>query len=467
MPASGGLSNIFGRRAVMMVSIALFAIGAAIAGSAQSMNTLIVGRAIQGAGGGSIISMSEIIVADLVPLRERGNFAGIIGAVWALASVLGPPIGGALASAGQWRWLFYLNLPLSAVAAVLVFTFLRMKTPEGSATEKLRQIDWIGNLAIIGSTASIILALTWGGVQYSWTAPHVIIPLILGGVGIAAFLVYEFTIAKHPIVPMRLFGNRTSLSGYAIVFFHGVAMTLVVYYLPTYFQGAKGASAIRSGILLFPTAIMIAPVAIITGQTVERTGHYLIQNYIGTALMMLGYGTMSILTANSTIAMGEGLQIIGAIGLGILYVGPNFAILAPLAVEDNAHALALMSYIRTFGQTFGVTIGTTVLQNGLKSRLPEAFLEQFPDSTSISYAIIPLINSLTEPTRSLVQQAFAGSIRNIWFWVVGIAGIALVSALPMQQLTLATTLDENWGLEKREAASDIESRAVTPVEKTA
>ncbi|KAF8314215.1 MFS general substrate transporter [Clavulina sp. PMI_390] len=350
MPASGGLSNIFGRRAVMMGSIALFAVGAAVAGSARSIHILIIGRAIQGAGGGSIISMSQIIIADLVTLRERGKFAGIIGAVWALASVLGPPIGGALASTGHWRWLFYLNLPLSAVAAVLVFIFLRMKTPEGSAMEKLGKIDWIGNLLIVGSTASIILALTWGGVQYPWTSAHVVVPLVVGSIGIAVFLVYEFTLAKHPIVPIRLFGNRTTMSGYTIVFFHGVAMTLVVYYLPTYFQGAKGASAIRSGILLFPTAVVIAPIAIITGQTIERTGHYRTQHYIGAALMMVGYGTMSILTAKSTIAMAEGLQIVGAIGFGMLYVGPNFAILAPLAVEDNAHALALMAYIRTFGQ---------------------------------------------------------------------------------------------------------------------
>ncbi|KAF8284664.1 hypothetical protein DL93DRAFT_2069493, partial [Clavulina sp. PMI_390] len=200
--------------------------------------------------------------------------------------------------------------------------------------------------------------------------------------------------------------------------------------------------------------------------TIERTGHYRTQHYIGAALMMVGYGTMSILTASSTIAMGEGLQIIGGIGFGMLYVGPNFAILAPLAVEDNAHALALMAYIRTFGQTFGVTIGTTVLQNGLKSRLPAAFLEQFPSSTSVSYAIIPLINSLTEPMRSLVQQAFANSIRNIWLWVVGIAGIVLLSVLPMQQLTLATALDENWGLEKRGIAEDVESGATAPAEKT-
>lgn len=260
-------------------------------------------------------------------------------------------------------------------------------------------------------------------------------------------------------------------------------MTMVVYYLPTYFQGSKGTSAIRSGVLLFPTAAMIAPVAILIGQSVERTGHYLIQNYIGWALVMIGYGTLSLLTANSSIAMGSGLQIIGAMGLGVLYVGPNFALLAPLAVEDNAHALALMSYLRTFGQcvvlllntpfslltdynsirTFGVTLGTTILQNGLKSRLPSTFLSQFPSGAEISYAIIPLIKSLPDPVlRAQVKAAFAGSISVIWLWVVGLAAAGLIATLPMRQWSLATTLDGNWGLETPAMIGDESEKVVNP-----
>ncbi|KAF8314723.1 MFS general substrate transporter [Clavulina sp. PMI_390] len=386
MPASGGLSNIFGRRAVMMVAIAFFAIGTAVSGSAKTMHIMIVGRAIQGAGGGSIISMSEIIVADLVPLRERGNFAGIIGAVWALASVLGPPIGGALASAGQWRWLFCM-------------------LPGGVPGENLAGLAWFGTLLFLGGLAAFFFALLWVVFRSSWPSPLFFFLFFFVGLVLLAFLAFGFPFARF-LLPLGVFFGVVPL--------------------------------------------LAAPVAIITGQSVERTGHYLIQNYLGFMVMMVGYGTLSLLTAESTTAMASGLQIVGAVGLGILYVAPNFAVLAPLAVEDNAHALALMSYIRSFGQTFGVTIGTTVLQNGLKSRLPADFIAQFPTATDISYAIIPIINSLPEPTRSLVRQAFAGSIHNIWLWVVGIAGFGLLSSMLMKQITLHTTMDENWGLQKRE-----------------
>jgi hypothetical protein len=278
------------------------------------------------------------------------------------------------------------------------------------------------------------------------------------------------------------------LYSYLITFVHGLSVTLVVYYLPTYFQGSKGVSAIRSGVLLFVTALLVgeyllyfalliitapshyriymslAPMAIATGQSIERTGHYVIQNYIGWVLIIVGYGTMSLLTASSSIAMTQGLQVIGAMGLGIGYTGPQFAILAPLKVEDNAHALALMSYLRTFGQTFGITVGTTILQNGLKADLPKAFLAQFPTGAEISYAIIPLVHALPEPLQSQVKAAFATSISHIWYAVAGLGVLGLLAVVPMRQVVLHEVTDQNWGFEQRSSGfstpmSDVEKNA--------
>ena len=159
---------------------------------------------------------------------------------------------------------------------------------------------------------------------------------------------------------------------------------------------------------------------------------------------------------------GQGLQVVGAVGLGILYSGPMFAILAPLKVEDNAQALALMSYLRTFGQTFGITIGTTILQNGLLSKLPSAFLAQFPSGAEISYAIIPIVHTLPEPLQGQVQAAFASSITNIWYCVAGLGGAGLVASLLMRQIELHTSMDENWGFEASSSGSVGTSRAGTP-----
>ncbi|KAF8319948.1 iron permease [Clavulina sp. PMI_390] len=486
MPTAGGLADIFGRRSIMLGSIGIFAVGSALAGAAQSLNMLIAARAIQGAGGGGILALSEIILADMVNLRERGKYGGLLGIAWVLASVLGPPVGGGLAGAGQWRWLFYLNLPLSLVAAILVTLFLRLRTPGGTMSEKIRRIDWMyvlqllifgicvsaiatgpdnsalnsGNGIIIASTVSIILALTWGGIQYPWSSYHVLVPLLLGVAGIGAFLVYEWTIAVEPIVPYRIVNNRTTASGMTTTFLMGMVLTMVTYYLPTYFQGSKGASPIRSGILIFGSSFIAAPLAVLTGQSVQRTGHYLLQNYIGWAFILIGYGCLSTLRTTTDIATSQGIQIVAAIGLGMLQVGPMVAILAPLEVEDNAHALSMMVYIRTFGQTFGITIGTTILQNGLKSRLPDTLLATFPEGVEISYSIIPLISSLGMPLRRQVQDAFAISISKIWLTVVGLAGAAVIATLPMKQITLREVLDEKWGFETQQEVDERKARDI-------
>lgn len=143
IPWIGGLATIFGRRSVMISSLLVFAAGSAITGASPSMSVAIAGRAIQGAGGGGILTMTEMVIVDLVPLADRGPFFGILGSVWAIASAIGPPVGGALASAGAWRWLYYLNLPLTGMALVLVFFFLRLKEPKTSARERLAQMDYV------------------------------------------------------------------------------------------------------------------------------------------------------------------------------------------------------------------------------------------------------------------------------------------------------------------------------------
>ena len=211
---------------------------------------------------------------------------------------------------------------------------------------------------------------------------------------------------------------------------------------------------------------LLAPVAIVVGQSVERTGRYVPQNYLGWLLIPLGFGLLSLLRSTSSVAMGEGMQVIASIGLGILYVGPQMALLAPLKVEDNAQALALMSYLRTFGQTFGITIGTTILQNGLLKSLPSSFLAQIPSGAQISYAIIPTINSLPQPLQAEVKAAFGTSVSHIWYFVAGLGVLGLVLTLPMQALELHLHTDESWGFEEREKKSDVESgshsRATTP-----
>ncbi|KZT52010.1 iron permease [Calocera cornea HHB12733] len=466
LPLSGNIATIFGRQWAVLSFIFLFAVGSAVTASAQNMTAMIAGRTVQGLGGGGILSLTEIIVADLVPLRERGVFQGILGCVWAFASAIGPPIGGALAQAGQWRWLFYMNLPLCAIAWGLTFWFLKLKRPEGSLRSKLARIDWIGNIIIIIATTLVIVALVQGGIQHPWKSHQILVPLIIGLVLIGVFLVYEFywCIGEN-MVPFDILSNRTTLSGYGGVFMHGIASMILIYYLPVYFQGALLASPLKSSIDIFPAAFTIAPISIVAGVSVAVTNHYVAQNVIAWMFTMIGYGLMTTITTDSSTAAWVGYQVVVSLGIGVLYPLTTFPVLAPLPISKNAHALAFFIFMRTFSQTFGVTIGATVLQNELVRNLPAAFSALFPAGVNIAYAAIPQIPTLSQPLQDEVRVAFASSLSTLWKVAIAMGGLGLVSTFFMKQIHLHVVTDDQWGREQREQREQLEQTAVVDVRK--
>ncbi|CAE7210073.1 unnamed protein product [Rhizoctonia solani] len=458
MPMSGGLADIFGRRPVMLASLVIFAVGSAICGAAPNMSALIAGRTVQGIGGGGILTLTDIIVADLVSLAERGPYMGIVGAVWSIASAIGPPVGGAFAER-NWRWLFYINIPIVGLAIVLVLLFLNLSTPKEPFNEKIRRIDWIGNFLVIGSTTSVVLALTWAGAVHPWKSYQVLVPLIIGLLSLIATFAYEFNWATEPILPRELLWNRTSLSGYLGVFLHGILVTGIVYYLPTYYQGARGASPVKSGVDIFGIAFTVAPFAILTGISAVVFKKYRPQNYVAWVITTIGLGLLSMIEADSSMAKSIGFQVIIGIGAGILYASTTFPVLAPLPVTLNASALALLAFIRTFAGTYGVAIGSSVLQTELGKRLPPEFSALFPGGTEIAFSAIPFIGSLEEPLRTQVREAFADSLAVLWRVFIGIAGAGFISVFLMKEIPMSTETDERWAMEQAEKKQSGEEKA--------
>lgn len=448
LPASGGMAEIFGRRITMLGSLALFALGSALCGAAQSMNWLIAARTVQGAGGGGILSITSIIVSDLVPLRERALYNALIGFTWGIAGAIGPLVGGALANSGQWRWLFYLNLPIAGVAAALVAAFLRLKTPPGTLREKLARMDWIGNFLIIASSTATVLGLTWGGVQFAWTSAQTLVPLILGFVGIVAFFLYEAFVSAHPLIPFSLLSNRTSLSGYIQTFIAPIVTSAVIWFMAIYFQACRDASPIRSAVNALPLAIVIGPCLIISGVLIAVTKSYRLQLFVGWVFYMVSMGALSTLHADSPTSHSVGLITLTGVAAGILYSATYFPVLAPLPVTENAHALALFAFLRSFASVWGVSIGTAVLQTQLKMRLPPAFASRFPGGVSLAYAAIPEIRALREPLKEQVRGAFGRSLQVVWQVSIGISAIGLLASLAMKALPLHTQMDEKWALEE-------------------
>ncbi|KAF8185732.1 MFS general substrate transporter [Pholiota molesta] len=470
IPLSGNLAQIFGRRPIVLGGIVTFAVGSAVCGSARTLIVLIIGRAIQGVGAGTIQALSSIIITDLVPLRERGVYAGITGVIWTTGSAIGPFLAGGLSEKATWRWLFYINLPLCGLAFFAVAVFLRLKRPEGKFQDKIFKVDWLGNLFIMASTCSVMLALTWGGIRFSWSSANILVPLILGIVGLGCTVYYESRWPEHPVIPLMVLSNRTSISGYIATFVQGMVTLGIasIFCRPTWFQSVKLSSPITSGVLFLPLAATISPSAILQGIIVSKTGYYRPVNFVGWSLVILGSGLLISLQLGTSVGLVVLYQLLLGLGIGFLY-STTFPVLAPLPLSANGPAVAFVVFLRQFSQAWGVSVGGTILQNALIRKLPEsAILGQEKALTTgqqLAYAVIPLIGTLPQPLQREVRQAFLESFREVWIAFGVCAAVGLCSWCAMRVYPLKKSVDGKWGIDRSRKESETRIEVVRDTEK--
>ncbi|KAJ7580939.1 MFS general substrate transporter [Mycena floridula] len=450
IPLSGNLGQIFGRRPIALGAVVLFGIGSAVAGSAKSMNILVVGRAIQGAGDGAIQASVATIISDIVPLRQRGLFQGFTGIIWSLGSLVGPFIAGSLAERASWRWLFYMNIPLCGLVFSVVFLFLNLHVPQENLRQKLASVDWLGNSLITASTVSMMLGLTWGGTRYAWGSARIIVLLTLGAAGMGASIFYESRWPVKPTIPLVVLANRTTLAGYFATFMQLMVTTSVGFYLASWFQSVRQATAITSAIYTLPLGATIAPGAIMQGIIVSKTGRYRVLTGAALATALIGYGLLISMKRSTPIGAIVVYQLILGSGLGLSFA-TTFVVLAPLPLAHNAAAAAFMQFLRALGQAWGITVGGVVLQNELPARLPSEALVEAPNG-SLAYTIIPLIADLPDPVRTQVKIAFFESLRLVWIALGTLCGAALLSVLFMKDVPLRRTVDKKWGTQPSKGA---------------
>lgn len=453
-PLFGQLANIFGRRWLTMFIVAIYTLGSGICGGANSGAMLIAGRAIQGIGSGGVNMIVDVIISDLVPLRERGNYIAIILTVYAVGTSMGPFVGGIIVERASWRWVFWINLPVGGVALVVLFLFLRVSSAkEMTLLQKLKRIDFVGNAIIMASSVAILYALTYGGSLYSWSDSRVIVPLVFGLAGLVLFFFFEGSKwVREPVTPVRLFTHRTGLIIGINTFLNSALLYWVMFFLPVYFQTVLGSSPAWSGVQLLPIVLVAVPGAIIAVIVLSKFGRYKHLHVIGFALVTLSLGLFSLLHQHSSTAEWVIFQIIGALGSGMILNTLLPAFQAGIPESDQAAATASWAFIRSFGNIWGVAIPAAIFNNRFQALSYQISNSQVRSELSggsaYEHASEAFISSLPEPARTETIGVYVAALRLVWYVSVAFCGLAFLLSLFEAEIELRKELETDYGMEE-------------------
>ncbi|HEY5639199.1 MAG TPA: MDR family MFS transporter [Dehalococcoidia bacterium] len=402
VPIVGRLSDMFGRKPFFMAGIFVLLLGSALSGSSQNIEQLIAFRVIQGFGAGMIMSIAFTIVGDVFPPAERGRWMGLMSGVFAAASVLGPLIGGTLTDHVDWRWVFYINIPMGGVAlALLAFGMPRLRP---AATPK---IDYRGLVLLCATTVPMLLAFSWAGDRYAWVSPEVIGFLAWSVVALVLFVYAELR-TDEPLLPMHLFKNRVFTVSSLVTLITGFAMMGSLFYIPLFVQGVLGASATRSGFVTMPMMIAMAIAAAISGQVMSRLGKYRVLGVVGLIVMVLGMAYLSTMDELSTRREVTYAMIVFGIGLGTSIPLFTLAVQNSVPYPVMGISTSTMQFLRSVGGTMGVAIMFSVIQaqyhDGIQENVPAVVREQ----EQLSQALDDPQFLLNPAALDQVQAAFAG-----------------------------------------------------------
>jgi EmrB/QacA subfamily drug resistance transporter len=443
-PIWAKLSDIWGRKVILLGAVALFMGSSIMCALAVDMKMLIAGRSIQGAAGGGLIMLVNIVISDVFSMRRRSLFLGLCEAVWAIAGASGPILGGLLVDKASWRWCWWINLPCCVVAFVLLLLFLDVHNPKTPFRDGIKAIDWAGSLSILALTVMVLMGLDFGGSIFAWSSPKVICLLVFGTLCSVVFIYSEKRLAKYPLMPMALFAERSNVATLLVVFIHGISFIGPEYYLPLYFQSAKEASALKSGVLLAPQIVATSLMGILSGIVINKTGRYRELIWIGPVLLTLGNGLY--INFNSTTSIGEiiGFELVGGVGSGLQFTPPMVALQALCAQDDVGTATSTLSFTRAMGLAISVVLGGVVFQNSMNNQasslraagIPANITELLSGKNAAANAMIA--RTLSDPIQKrVVVDAFSVSLRNLWIMYTAFSFCGIIASLFIAKAVLS------------------------------
>ncbi|KAL2021618.1 hypothetical protein VTK56DRAFT_6971 [Thermocarpiscus australiensis] len=447
-PMWGKVSDIWGRKPIILIAVGVFWIGSLLSAVSRNMAMLIAARGIQGVGGGGIVILVNVCIGDLFSVRRRGIYYGVMGMVWAVAAAVGPVLGGAFTSKVTWRWCFYINLPICGVAMAILALVLKLHNPRTPMWEGLAAVDWLGSVTVVGATLMVMLGLEFGGVTHPWNSPTVICLIVFGLVTAGLFVLVEWKVAEFPLMPMRLFKRRASVAPLAVAAMHGLVFVSGSYYLPLYFQAVLGVTPLLSGIYVLPFALSLSLVSAGTGVFIKKTGKYRPAIIFGMAVMTLGFGLFIDLEARPNWPKIILFQLIAGVGVGPNFQSPLIALQSTVEPRDMASATGTFGFTRQLFSSISIVIGGVVFQNGMQQRYPKLLAEIGPDAANLlsgsnAASSIGHVEELPEWQRQIARQAYFESLRTMYIMYTAFAGFGLLISFLVRSRTLSKEHQEH------------------------
>ncbi len=446
-PVYGKLGDLYGRKIVLQVALVVFLIGSALCGAAQTLTELIAFRALQGLGGGGLMVGTMAAIGDVVPPRDRGRYQGIFGAVFGLASVIGPLLGGFFTTSLTWRWIFYVNLPIGVAAFAVLAATLPSRQDETH-----HRIDYLGAAVLAAALTALVLTCTLGGTDYAWGSPQIVVLGALALVLVVTFVRVEQR-AAEPVLPPRLFRDSVFSVTSAIGLVVGFALFGSVTYLPLFLQVVLGASPTGSGLQILPLMGGLLITSIGSGQFISRTGRYKPFPIAGTAIMVVGLFLLSTMDPQTTRIAASAFMFVLGLGLGLTMQVLVLVVQNAVDYKD----LGVATSGATLFRSIGGSVGTAVLGSIFSNRLASELTSTLPRSAGGSLGTGASLNTaalrkLPAPIHHAYLTAFTNALSTVFIVAACVAAVAFLLSWAIQQRPLRETITASTGLGESFAA---------------
>ncbi|KAI0007586.1 MFS general substrate transporter [Xylariaceae sp. FL0662B] len=434
IPIYGTTSEIFGRKWPILIAVSIFTFGSILCATAKTVTWLIGARVVQGIGAGGMIQLVQVILSDISTMSERGLYMAFAALAWSLGTNIGIPIGGAIGTYTTWRWVFWINVPVCVVSLVGLVICLHLQQDASSFMKKLAMVDWLGLFIFTCASTLFLVGLTSGGVSHPWNSAEVLAPLIVGFLLYPVYICIEWRVAVRPMMPLRIFNDRSAITGFTTSFLQGLIVWCYTYYFIVFFLGATQHGLLHSALESMTTLAYSAPAGLVASIIVKRTQRFKYLIVVGWALLVAGLGSNVTMHPDSSKAVLYAPRCLASIGAGILFPMPLFAVQARQRGEDVGIATSVQVFARSLGTAFGVGLGGVIFQNEWTKIVQNNVEEKkIPESLAIPSSLAEIaydmIKQFPEPIQEAYRWVYSDSLKTVWWVMMGLSIVGFLVSL--------------------------------------